>query len=45
MTSDGMTIELVQHTVSFGHGAIYWSILIPLVVAGSLLIFRRRDVL
>ena len=45
MTSDGMTIELVQHTVSLAHGAIYWSILIPLVVAGSLLIFRRRDVL
>jgi ABC-2 type transport system permease protein len=42
---DGVYLEFVPHTVSFTHGVCYWSILLALVVVGSLLIFRRRDVI
>jgi ABC-2 type transport system permease protein len=42
---DGVSIDFVQHTVSLTHGAVYWTILLTLVVLGSLLIFRRRDVI
>jgi ABC-2 type transport system permease protein len=45
VTPDGVNIEFVQHTVSFTHGVVYWSILLALVVIASLLIFRRRDVI
>jgi ABC-2 type transport system permease protein len=44
VTPEGATIEWVEQTVSLTHGAIYWSILITLVIIVSLLIFRRRDV-
>jgi ABC-2 type transport system permease protein len=44
-TADGRNIDFVQHTVSLTHGAAYWSILLALVVLGSLLVFRRRDVI
>ena len=45
VTANGVSTELVQHTVSLAHGAIYWTILLAVVVVGSLMIFRRRDVL
>jgi ABC-2 type transport system permease protein len=45
VSSDGVDIDFVQHTVSLTHGAVYWSILLTLVVLSSLLIFRRRDVI
>jgi len=35
---------MVERTVSLTHGAVYWSILLTLAIIGSLLIFRRRDV-
>ena len=44
VTPEGATIEWVERTVSLTYGAIYWSILITLVIIASLLIFRRRDV-
>ena len=44
-TPDGLTIDFIQETVSLTHGAVYWSILLTLIVLGSLLIFRRRDVI
>jgi ABC-type transport system involved in multi-copper enzyme maturation permease subunit len=44
VTPEGASVEWVEQTVSLTHGAIYWSILIMLVIIGSLLIFRRRDV-
>jgi ABC-2 type transport system permease protein len=43
--ADGMKINFVQHSLSFIHGAVYWSVLLALVIVGSLLIFRRRDVM
>ena len=45
VTPDGVNIDFVHYTVSLTHGAVYWSILLTLVVLGSLLIFRRRDVI
>ena len=44
VTPDGVIIELVERGVSFTHGLVYWALLLTLVVLGSLLIFRRRDV-
>lgn len=44
-TPDGLTVDFMQQTVSLTHGAVYWSIVLPLIVLGSLLIFRRRDVI
>ena len=44
VTANGVSTELVQHTVSLAHGAIYWTILLAVVVVCSLMIFRRRDV-
>jgi ABC-2 type transport system permease protein len=45
VTSDGVDIDYVEHAVSLTHGAVYWSILLVLLVMGSFLIFRRRDVI
>jgi ABC-2 type transport system permease protein len=45
VTPDGANIEFVERTLSFTHGAVYWSVLIALVILASLLIFRRRDVI
>jgi ABC-2 type transport system permease protein len=44
VTPDGMSVEYTEHTLSLIHGAIYWSVLLAVVVIGSLLTFRRRDV-
>ena len=45
VTGDGANIEFVERTLSFTHGAVYWSALLALVILSSLLIFRRRDVI
>jgi ABC-2 type transport system permease protein len=45
MAPDGVSIEFAEHSLSLGHGITYWAVLLLVVVAGSLLIFRRRDVL
>jgi len=45
VTPDGVNIDFIEHTVSFTHGLVYWSIFLTLIVACSLLIFRRRDII
>jgi ABC-2 type transport system permease protein len=45
VTPDGVTVDLVEGAVSLTHGLVYWSIILTLVIMGSLLIFRRRDVI
>jgi ABC-2 type transport system permease protein len=45
VTPDGVNIDYVEHSVGFSHGLIYWAILLAVIVLGSLLIFRRRDVI
>lgn len=44
VTAEGVDIEYVEHHLSLTHGATYWAILLVVLVAISLLIFRRRDV-
>jgi ABC-2 type transport system permease protein len=44
VTPDGVITDLVERGVSFTHGLVYWALLLTLVVIGSLLIFRHRDV-
>jgi ABC-2 type transport system permease protein len=45
VTPHGVTVELVEGAVSLTHGLVYWSIILTLVIMGSLLIFRHRDVI
>lgn len=45
LTPEGVSIEFTQHSLSLAHGAGYWAILLFVLVASSLLIFRRREVL
>jgi ABC-2 type transport system permease protein len=45
VTREGVAIELAESAVSLTHGLVYWSIILTLVIMGSLLIFRRRDVI
>jgi ABC-2 type transport system permease protein len=45
VTPDGVSIDFIEHNLSLIHGSTYWAILLIVLVAGSLLIFRRRDVL
>jgi ABC-2 type transport system permease protein len=42
-TPEGVTQQAVRHMVSFAHSAGYWSIIVVVVVAVALMIFRRRD--
>jgi ABC-2 type transport system permease protein len=45
VTREGVAVELVESAVSLTHGLVYWSIILTLVIIGSLLIFRHRDVI
>jgi ABC-2 type transport system permease protein len=45
VTREGVAVELVESAVSLTHGLVYWSIILTLVIMGSLLIFRHRDVI
>jgi ABC-2 type transport system permease protein len=45
VTPDGVTVVLAEGAVSLTHGLIYWSIILTLVIIGSLLMFRHRDVI
>jgi ABC-2 type transport system permease protein len=44
ITPDGMQQTAVEHTLSFAASSIYWSVIVVVVVAGTYLLFRRRDV-
>jgi ABC-2 type transport system permease protein len=44
VTGDGLSVDYVQHTVSLSHGLVYWAVLLLVLVGGSWLVFRRRDV-
>jgi hypothetical protein len=45
MTPNGVSMEFTEHSLSLSHAITYWAVLLLVVIAGSLLIFRRRDVL
>jgi ABC-2 type transport system permease protein len=44
VTSDGLNVDFVEHTVSLTHGLVYWAVLLLVVVGATWLVFRRRDV-
>jgi ABC-2 type transport system permease protein len=41
---DGMNIDYLERTVSLTHGLVYWAALLAVVIVGTAVIFRRRDV-
>jgi len=41
---DGMSIDYLERTVSLTHGLVYWGVLLTVVIIGTAVIFRRRDV-
>lgn len=44
VTPDGVSADPVDHLITFGHSAAYWSVIVLVVVAGTFAVFRRRDV-
>ena len=44
ITPQGTQQDYVSRTISFADSSLYWSVIIVLVVAGTFLLFRRRDV-
>jgi ABC-2 type transport system permease protein len=44
ITGDGLSTDFVQHTIGLSHGLVYWGVLLLIVVGGTWLVFRRRDV-
>jgi len=42
---DGVSVDYVQRTVSLTHGLTYWAVLLAVVIVGTAVIFRRRDVI
>ncbi len=41
---DGVGVDYVERTVGLTHGLIFWAVVLAVIIAGSALIFRRRDV-
>jgi ABC-2 type transport system permease protein len=41
---NGMSIDYLERTVSLTHGLVYWAVLLTVVIVGTAVIFRRRDV-
>jgi ABC-2 type transport system permease protein len=44
VTAQGLNERQVQHTISFADSSLYWAVLLVVVIAGTYLVFRRRDV-
>jgi ABC-2 type transport system permease protein len=44
VTAEGDVVDTVERTVSLTHGIVYWAVLLLVVIVGSLLVFRHRDV-
>lgn len=44
VTPQGLSERQVEHTISFADSSIYWAVLLVVVIAGTYLVFRRRDV-
>ena len=41
---EGISVDYLARTVSLTHGLLYWAVLLTVVVVGTAVIFRRRDV-
>ena len=44
VTAEGVMIDEVERSVSLLHGLTYWGILLAVIIVGTALVFRRRDV-
>jgi len=44
ITESGSEPQVVQHTISFAHGAGYWGVVLTVFIVGTFLLFRRRDI-
>jgi ABC-2 type transport system permease protein len=42
--ADGVGVDYAQRTVGFTHGLIFWAVLLAVMIVGSALVFRHRDV-
>jgi ABC-2 type transport system permease protein len=41
---EGVGVEYVERTISLTHGLVFWAVVLAVIIVGSALIFRRRDV-
>ncbi|MET0692909.1 MAG: ABC transporter permease subunit, partial [Propionibacteriaceae bacterium] len=44
LTDDGMDMQEVEHTITFAHSTVYWSVIVAVAIAVTFSVFRRRDV-
>jgi ABC-2 type transport system permease protein len=44
LAEEGEVVDTIERTISLAHGIVYWAVLLLVVVVGSLVVFRRRDV-
>lgn len=44
LTDRGLETEFLERTLSMPAGLLYWAVVLTVVITGSVLIFRRRDV-
>jgi ABC-2 type transport system permease protein len=42
---DGVGIDYVERTIGLTHGLVFWAVVLAVIIVGSALIFRRRDVI
>ncbi len=42
--TDGVSFDYLERTVSLNHGLVFWGVLLAVVVVGTAIVFRRRDV-
>lgn len=41
---DGVSFDYLERSVSLNHGLVFWGVLVAVVVVGTAIVFRRRDV-
>jgi ABC-2 type transport system permease protein len=41
---NGVSVDYVERTVSLTHGLVFWAAVLAVIIVGSAMIFRRRDV-
>ena len=44
MTPEGRSFDEIEKHLSLAHGAVYWALVVAVVVVGTGFVFRRRDV-
>jgi ABC-type transport system involved in multi-copper enzyme maturation permease subunit len=44
VTAGGKSLDFVERTITAAHAVTYWAVILAVLIAASLLVFRRRDV-